>query len=230
MLEVANLRINYQDKSDNYEYDFSFRINEAQINVLLGPTGSGKSTLLNALAGVIKTSSGKFFFDGTRLDNLPPAKRPFISMFQEQNLILHLDLQTNITLGLPKIIAKDTNLLAYLSELLTVTNLSEFKKSLASNLSGGQKQLVALIRCLLIANFKKFPNFKNRLILLDEPFNGLDVNTKNKVLELISLELKTKKISFLLSTHDLTIAKKIADQVWQIDSSLTKVGIKKKIF
>lgn len=227
MLEVRNLKVSYINQEINkvLNYNFSFTLSPHKIHLLISPNGAGKTTLFNAIMGLIDNRGGIIKFEDHLVNCLPTNKRPFLSVFQDQNIIEHLDVETNATLGIDKKINKKA-IQTTLDSLLTMYNLTGTNKKKCYQLSGGQKQILALIRCFLMVKHKPFDDFKNRLIILDEPFNGLDKTALNQTLNILNSELKMHTL--FISTHNAALAIKIADQTWQItNDKLDHINIKK---
>ncbi|MDT8719476.1 ABC transporter ATP-binding protein [Clostridium sp. 19966] len=186
-------------------------LNNVNLNVeagefvsLVGPSGCGKSTILNILAGLIKPLQGEVLFND-KLINKDFYKLDYIGyMFQQDQLFEWLDVWRNITLG-PRIQHKVTSdIFAYLEKLLKEYNLWDFRHHKPSQLSGGMRQKVALIRTLAL---------NPQVLLLDEPFSALDyVNRLNIGNEIYAI-IKNEKKTVLMVTHDIAEAVSVSDRV-----------------
>ena len=173
--------------------DLSFTINEGNINVLIGPSGCGKSTILNLVANIIKPTHGKI---------IKPNSIGY--MFQKDNLLEWLTILDNVLIGLKiqkKISVESIN---YAKELLTKYGLKDFIDSYPSELSGGMRQRVALIRAIIL---------NPKMLLLDEPFSALDSQTRIEVSNDIYKILKDLKITTIMVTHDISEAISLADNI-----------------
>ncbi len=182
--------------------DFEFR---RGFNVILGPSGCGKTTTLRIMCGLEKADEGfmrccgTLFFDTQRGIFLPPQKRRLGIVFQEDNLLPHLNVRENIEFATRKA-EKGGNFPESLIERFGLKGM-EHKKP--DQLSGGQRQRVAIIRALA---------YNPRAILMDEPFSYLDFRTKMNVMNLLKeIELN---IPILFVTHDPFEAYLLADRVF----------------
>lgn len=198
ILNVNNLSKSFNTISGEIEAikNISFEIKEGEFVALVGTSGCGKSTLLSMLAGLEKQSSGdiKYYKDN-----------PVIGyMLQEDALFEHLKIQDNILLGLKiqKKITTDNK--EYALNLLSKYNLEKFKDKKPSELSGGMKQRVALIRTLAI---------KPDILFLDEPFSALDFSTRLNVSDDVYKIIKETKKTIIMVTHDIGEAISMADKV-----------------
>ena len=163
------------------------------INILTGPSGSGKSTLALVLCGLIQTNpSFQWIFKGKNLALLSPPERNISIMFQSLELFPHLNVEKNIlfpTQAKKHHFLNSKERFQLLTEKLELTSL--LKKSVL-DLSGGEKQRVALARSLIV---------RSDFLILDEPFSSLDSKLKNQALKLICTITKKEKQSCLLITH-----------------------------
>ncbi|TYL49490.1 ABC transporter ATP-binding protein [Marinomonas sp. IMCC 4694] len=184
----------------------SFQLKEGQIGCLLGPSGCGKSTLLRAIAGFESLMSGEIRVDDDLIASptasVNPEDRHIGMVFQDIALFPHLTIAQNIGFGLthwPKSEAQ-----ARITYLLNLVGLSGFDARYPHSLSGGQQQRVALARAMAP---------KPKLLLMDEPFSGLDAKLREELVPDIRDILKREKMSALLVTHDQMEAFAMADQV-----------------
>lgn len=164
-------------------------LNRGERVALFAPSGSGKSTFLEALAGFIPFEEGRLLWHEEDLTSLEVGTRPISYLFQEGNLFEHLSVFENVALGVSKEInkAQSQRRVAQMLERFEIVGLS---KRPAATLSGGQKQRAALARCLLQAK---------PILLLDEPFNGIDDTTK----EILYAALQEQTSSIIvLTTHN----------------------------
>ena len=186
ILEVKNICKTYQSQNGEIEAlkNISFDINEGEYISIIGPSGCGKSTLLSIIAGLESKSSGKIYINGK-----------IGYMLQKDNLLEWRTIYRNVLLGLE--IQKEDTLenRKYVEELLKKYGLYEFKDKYPTQLSGGMRQRVALIRTLAI---------RPKILLLDEAFSALDYQTRLMVTEDIFKILKAENITALMVTHDIT--------------------------
>jgi len=190
--------------------DVDFQVGYQEIVGLVGDNGAGKSTLIKILAGVHKPDKGEIFFEGRKVEirNPKDAKNLGIeTVFQELALVDNLDVAENIFLGreLTKFGLVDHKRMEWEAQRL----LSELKveidsvKTRVRNLSGGQRQGVALSRALYVVP---------KLVLMDEPIAALAVKEVNKVLDLVN-QLRERGISIVFISHNLQAVLSIADRI-----------------
>jgi thiamine transport system ATP-binding protein len=171
---------------------------------LVGASGAGKTTLLNTLAGFVTPTSGQLLWQGRDLVPQLPAQRPFTSLFQEHNLFAHLDLFTNVGLGIDPGLRLTENQRQAVEEALVQVGLADMGKRLPGSLSGGQRQRAALARALV----RRQP-----WLLLDEPFSALDPGLRMEMIDLVADLQERNKLSLVLVTHDPEEALQLASEV-----------------
>lgn len=201
LLNIENIKYQYQNAQDTYTYDLE--CNPSEVVAILGQSGSGKSTLLDILAGFIEPTSGSAVLDGEELIGKPIEKRPITILFQNHNLFEHLNVDKNILLG----VSKNDDNRQKMEAILKEVGLEKYQHSLVSQLSGGQQQRVALARVLL----RREP-----ILLLDEPFTGLDDKTRVQMLDLVREITTVHKLHTIIVTHDNEDADRIADAVYRM--------------
>lgn len=187
---------------------FSFARARGSVTAILGPSGSGKSTLLNLVAGFLTPDAGEVLIEGRDVTVLPPARRGLSMVFQDNNLFAHLDIATNIGLGLDPALRLDRERRGRIAEALARVGLAGYERRLPGTLSGGERQRVALARAFA----RRAP-----LLLLDEPFDGLGPGLAADMVALM-LEIREEVgATVLMVTHDPDEARSAADQVLFID-------------
>ena len=148
------------------------------ITILFGPSGAGKSTLLDCIAGLAEpdegriTAGGTIFFDSDKKTDLPPQKRRVAYVFQSLALFPHLTVEQNVEYGLEDLPTADRQTRA--TEILEIFRVQKLKNRKPDQISGGEKQRVALARSLVA---------KPRVLLLDEPLSGLDTALKSSLVD-----------------------------------------------
>lgn len=173
--------------------DLNLCLNEGEKIAIVGPSGCGKSTILNLISGLIKPSKGEIELNGD-----------VGYMFQKDNLLEWRNIYKNITIGL-EIKGKITHeQKSKIDDLLKKYGLYEFRNSYPSELSGGMRQRVALIRTLVL---------NPSILLLDEPFSALDAQTKISVNEDVYNIVTKENKSVILVTHDISEAIAFCDKV-----------------
>ena len=204
-LEVENISHSYGPQE--IIANLSFTVETGEIACLLGPSGCGKTTLLRLLAGLIHLQSGSIRLDGRSVSEpargieIPPEKRNVGFMFQDYALFPHLDIFHNITFGIEN---PSPPKLAEIQRAMIQMDIVELTDAYPHTLSGGQQQRVALLRAL-----SPVP----RLLLLDEPFSGLDINLRTQVREDTLTLLKQTGVTTLMVTHDPQEAMYLADYI-----------------
>ena len=186
ILEVKNICKTYQSKNGEIEAlkNISFDINEGEYISIIGPSGCGKSTLLSIISGLENKSSGEIYINGK-----------IGYMLQKDNLLEWRTIYKNVLLGLEIQKENTQENRKYVEELLKKYGLYEFKDKYPTQLSGGMRQRVALIRTLAI---------RPKILLLDEAFSALDYQTRLMVTEDIFKILKAENITALMVTHDIS--------------------------
>ena len=191
--------------------DVSLSVKPGELVCLLGPSGCGKSTLLRIAAGLEHLQKGKVIIDGQVVadgmngNQLPPEKRGVGLMFQDYALFPHMTIQENITFGIREMTAERID---WARTAIERVGMSEFADSYPHTLSGGQQQRIALIRALAP---------EPRMLLLDEPFSGLDVTRRAQVREQILWLIRETGIATLMVTHDPEEAMFMADRIKVMD-------------
>ena len=195
MLIVNNLKKNYHTLKDEIKTlsNISFELKENEFISIVGPSGCGKSTILSILAGIIDKSDGIIICDKT-----------IGYMLQDDLLFEWLTIYDNCLLGLKIQKKLNSENKKYVLDLLEKYGLKDFINMYPSNLSGGMRQRVALIRTLAI---------KPEILLLDEAFSKLDSQTKKFVIDDIYNILKEEKISCIMVTHDISDAITFSDRI-----------------
>jgi len=181
---------------------------DIQSLVLVGPSGGGKSTLLRILAGLDVPVAGTVTFDGEPLPGddagLLRYRRTVGTVFQAYNLFPHLTAMENLLLPLVHVHGLDESAARErVSEPLARFGLAAHAHKRPAELSGGQKQRVAILRALVV---------QPRRLFLDEPTSALDPEMTAEVLEMIG-ELKAAGTQFVLVTHEMSFARRVADEI-----------------
>jgi iron(III) transport system ATP-binding protein len=184
----------------------SFAVAPGEVVCLLGPSGCGKSTTLRIAAGVERASQGEVWVDGVRFQApgcwVPPEKRGVGLMFQDYALFPHLNVLRNVMFGLDGLSRAKAEAIA--REGLARVGLAHLANAYPHVLSGGEQQRVALARALA-------PGPK--LMLMDEPFSGLDERLRDEVREAAMAVLAEAGASALVVTHDPEEAMAIANRI-----------------
>ena len=200
MLTVEDLRFGYPNGP---EFAFSLTLERGEIVTLSGPSGSGKSTLVDLICGFLAPLSGAILWDGRSILGLAPAQRPVSALFQTGDLFDHLDVEMNIVLGLDPRGRPSPAQRAQVGAVLEEIGLPGFERRLPGQLSGGQRQRVALARDLL----RDKP-----LMLLDEPFSGLDTDTRGEMAGLVRRLTQGRRLATLVVSHDPADAERLGSR------------------
>lgn len=204
MLECRDLSFHYDrfEPGEMPDFHFNFRLAPGECLSVAGPSGSGKSTLLGLLAGFLEPASGALSWQEQDLLALPPWARGITSVFQEHNLFDQLPVWLNVGLGLAPDMRLSREQHARIREGLAEVGLDGLADRLPEALSGGQRQRVALLRALLRGS---------RVLLLDEPFSGLDEKTRDGLWALVRRQ-KAAGAAVVLVSHDRDDIEALADR------------------
>ena len=202
-LEIRHLKRRFGDR--DVVNDVSLTIRPGQVTCLLGPSGCGKSTTLRMIAGVEMQDSGEIYVDGNLICDtvfrIPPERRQIGLMFQDFALFPHLSVADNVAFGL-----KDSKVSkrARVEQLLDKVGLTWAIDEFPHVLSGGEQQRIALARALAP---------RPRIMLMDEPFSGLDNRLRDGIRDETLAVLKEEDTAVLLVTHEPEEAMRMADEI-----------------
>ena len=199
----------YRYKNANDIYNYTLDAKPKEVVAILGQSGSGKSTLLDIIAGFVEPSSGSISLDQKDLMGLAVEKRPVSILFQANNLFEHLSVQKNILLGVSKVLKDSMAEIEKVQAILKEVGLEAFEHTIASRLSGGQQQRVALARVLI----RREP-----ILLLDEPFTGLDEKTRVEMLDLVKKITVENSLHTIMVTHEIEDCERIANKVYKMQN------------
>ena len=209
VLEFKNVSKSFCKNGDVIKVldEIDFKVNDGEIIAITGPSGCGKTTMFNIISGLLTPSSGKVIRSGE-----------IGYMFQKDHLFEYRSVYRNVILGLEVKKGLTEEKLKEVNRMIETYGLKEFKDSKPSELSGGMRQRVALIRTLAV---------NPSILLLDEPFAALDYQTKLIVSNDIYNIIKKEKKTTLIITHDISEAISMADKVIVLSKRPSKI---KKIF
>jgi polar amino acid transport system ATP-binding protein len=205
-LEVQSLCKSFGDQA--VLRDIQISLEKVHTLALIGPSGGGKSTLLRVIAGLERPDSGRVVWDDEEIifreRELHEHRKTVGTVFQSFNLFPHLSALSNITLPLEKVHGHSKIEARQIAEEILVRfQLMEHATKQPAQLSGGQRQRIAIARAISI---------RPKLLLFDEPTSALDPEMTAEVLEVIE-ELRQEGRDFVLVTHQMGFAKRVADQV-----------------
>ncbi len=211
---LRNIRKAYDD--NEVMRNINLDIQDGEFVVFVGPSGCGKSTLMRMIAGLEDISGGDLQIDGTRMNDVPPAKRGIAMVFQSYALYPHMTLYDNMAFGLKLAGTKKPEIDAAVRNAAKILHIDHLLERKPKQLSGGQRQRVAIGRAI---------TRKPKVFLFDEPLSNLDAALRVKMrLEFARLhdELKT---TMIYVTHDQVEAMTLADKIVVLSAgNLEQVG------
>ena len=191
-------------------------INDKEFLTLLGPSGCGKTTTLRIIGGFQKPTSGDVFFDGVRINDVPPHRRQVNTVFQKYALFTHMNLFENVAFGLRIAKVPEKEIERRVNEALELVNLPGYGKRSVDSLSGGQQQRIAIARAIVN---------RPQVLLLDEPLGAFDLKLrKDMQIELKKIQQQVG-ITFVYVTHDQEEALTMSDTVVVMDKgNIQQIG------
>jgi len=203
-------KIHYVVNSNIILKDVDLTVEKGEFISIIGKSGSGKTTLLKIISGLIKQTSGEISLNNKILANndsfVEPENRKLGLVVQEKVLFPHLNVQSNVEFGISSDIEKKEKSI----EMLKKFHISNLKDKYPHEISGGEAQRVALARTLVT---------KPSVLLLDEPFNGLDQELKDEIYPVIKNILKTNKMTTIMVSHDLKEVKRLSAKVYNLNNA-----------
>ncbi|MBE6855734.1 MAG: spermidine/putrescine ABC transporter ATP-binding protein, partial [Ruminococcus sp.] len=203
IVSLKNLVVEFED-GERILKNISLDIKDKEFVTFLGPSGCGKTTTLRIIAGFLEPTSGDVFFEGKRINGMPPHKRNVNTVFQRYALFPHLNVYENIAFGLRVKKASEKEIVKRVGEMLELVNLKGFEKRSVNRLSGGQQQRVAIARALV--NHPK-------VLLLDEPLGALDLKLRKEMQTELRKIQQALELTFVYVTHDQEEALTMSDTV-----------------
>ena len=219
--------IELKDISKSYDGEkvldsINLYIRDGEFITLLGPSGCGKTTTLRIIGGFETADSGEVFFDGAKINDVPPYKRPVNTVFQKYALFPHLNVYENIAFPLRLKKTKEDEIARRVEEMLKMVALSGFENKSVSTLSGGQQQRVAIARALIA---------HPKVLLLDEPLGALDLKLRKDMQNELKTIQKAIGITFIYVTHDQEEALSMSDTiVVMADGEIQQIGTPTDIY
>lgn len=219
-LSVEQLRVSLQ--GEEILRGLSLRTERGAFVSLLGESGCGKSTLLKSIAGLIEVESGEIRLDGRSLLTVSPEKRGTVIVFQDLRLFPHMTVEKNIAFPMELRGLSREQRKKEAERLLDEVQLTGYGKRKIRELSGGQMQRVALARALAA---------EPSVLLLDEPFSGLDERLRAEMGSLVRRIHRERKITTILVTHDSREALQMSDRIVLMkEGSVLQCGTPEELF
>lgn len=178
-------------------YNLNMKFLRNRITAILGPSGCGKTTLLNIISGIEKDYSGKIDLKGDTISYV----------FQEDRLIPYLNVYDNVAFVLKSTMDK-ARIDLTVRKFLNMVELWDYRDKLPCKLSGGMKRRVALARAFA---------YKSDLLLMDEPFKGLDDRLKSDIIEKFLMIYSENRRTIILVTHDKAEAEQLGDVIYSLN-------------
>jgi len=178
-------------------------IQKGKLMVLIGPSGAGKSSLLNVLAGFIP-HTGQILLGGRAVHTLPSHRRKIGYLFQDLYLFPHMTVFQNLKIAMQTQRLKKSQVIEEIETLLELFRITDLAKSYPGQISGGEKQRVAMARAMAS---------KPDLLLLDEPLSHLDYRTARYLREQFKRVQQQFGLTTLFVTHDLHEARELGDRI-----------------
>ncbi|GAB2898211.1 LPS export ABC transporter ATP-binding protein [Uliginosibacterium flavum] len=215
LLRVASLKKRY--KSRTVVHDVSFQVGSGEVVGLLGPNGAGKTTCFYMIVGLVRADGGSIHLDGADLTHWPIHKRAHQGLSylpQENSVFRKLSVSENILAVLELQKLGKAEQAKRLDELLDELNIAHLRDATAMSLSGGERRRVEIARALAT---------RPRLILLDEPFAGVDPIAVLDIQKIISY-LKARGIGVLITDHNVRETLGICDHAYIINAGEVLAG------
>lgn len=201
-LDIKDLNV---DLKDFHLQNINLQVKEGAYHVLIGPTGSGKSVLLETIAGFYKPYQGQIMLEGKDITPLNPEDRGISIVYQDYVLFPHMNVFENISYGLKKKNKSDKSFLeSRVYEMAEKLKIDHLLKRDTRTLSGGEMQRTAIARSLIV---------EPKLLLMDEPFSAVDVNTHAYLTTLIKNVIEEYQTTCIHVTHNFNDVYNLAEQV-----------------
>jgi len=217
-LEVKNIEVFYENVKAIKSVSMSLK--QGEVVALLGANGAGKSTTLRAISGLVKNHSGEIWFEGQRIDKIPPYKRVSLGITmvpEERHIYPYMNVKDNLLMG--AYLCKDNKEVRKKLEKVYefFPRLKERLKQMGGKLSGGEQQMLAVARCIMA---------DPRLILMDEPSLGLAPLLVKEIADIITTLNKVEKVSIMLVEQNSKMALKVSDRAYILE--LGKIALEDK--
>jgi ABC-type Fe3+/spermidine/putrescine transport system ATPase subunit len=202
--------------------DVSLSVSEGEFYALLGPSGCGKTTTLRIVAGFEDATTGDVLLSGERINHLRPYERNVSTVFQSYALFPHLTARQNVEFGLRRKRVPEAEMDKRAADVFDLVRLTGKEDRLPSQLSGGEKQRVALARSLVL---------QPSILLLDEPLSALDPNLRKQVRAELKALQRRIGVTFIFVTHDQEEALSLSDNIALMHAGkLEQVGTPRDLY
>lgn len=191
----------------------NFEVEAQSFCAVLGPSGAGKSTLLSVLAGFENLERGRIVLDGIDVSAMPPDARPVSMVFQDNNVFPHLSVTQNVALGISPSLRLSSAQSKSVAEALDHVQLTALAGKRPGEISGGERQRVALARVLVRAK---------KILLLDEAFAALDPGLRQNMMQRVQDIATLRKLTVLMVTHQPEEVRAAADHVMFIADGIVR--------
>ncbi|GAP02831.1 spermidine/putrescine ABC transporter ATPase [Fructobacillus pseudoficulneus] len=209
ILEFSQVALSFGDAEVLKKIDLA--LEAGKFYTLLGPSGSGKSTILKLISGQLQADSGKIYFEGKVINDVPAEKRRVNTVFQNYSLFPNMNVYDNVAFGPRLKKLPEGEIKEKVKEMLALVKLAGFEKREITELSGGQQQRVAIARAL--ANDPE-------VLLLDEPLSALDYKLRKDMQQELRNIQKRLGITFVFVTHDQEEALAMSDWIFVMNDGL----------
>lgn len=217
MITLENVGFRYEDMAMNFDLEVA----KGELVGVIGPSGAGKSTLLSLIAGFDLPVAGRISLAGADMAGVAPDQRPVSMIFQDHNSFAHLDVWTNVALGVSPRLKLDAEQRDLVGSALERVELSGFTARKPTELSGGERQRIAIARALV----------RDRpVLLLDEPFTALGPALRREMLDLIKEIQKERTLTILMVTHQPEDAEYAASRIAFVQNGRIAHFLPKKQF
>ncbi len=217
MIRLEAVSFRYEDMAMN----FDLQVSKGELVGVIGPSGAGKSTLLSLIAGFDLPVTGRISLAGADMAGVAPDQRPVSMIFQDHNSFAHLDVWTNVALGVSPRLNLAPQQHDLVDSALERVGLSGFTARKPTELSGGERQRIAIARALV----------RDRpVLLLDEPFTALGPALRREMLDLIKDIQKERTLTILMVTHQPEDAEYAASRIAFVQAGRIAHFLPKKQF